>query len=587
MTTKKAQLVSPDLYILCRMIFKWTKTIGKRIIIALFAIGFLQISSAGAQTAPFTKLFDFNSTASGSHPTELIKSGNFLYGVTPYGGQDGAYGIIFKIKTDGTEPVGMPFYDSYNPNTLTIIDTMVYGIIYDLYGYGQLYSVSTNGNGFDIIHYFNDENLPIYKITSEENSIYGIKYGKYDGTSYLFKVNLDGSTFQQFQSVGDFPYGKVIVAGGHVFGTAAGPTGSTDNNGTIYKIGKDGSGFNELYRFISAENGDTPIASLTAVGSILYGTTKKGGLYGNGVIFSIKDDGTNFQVLHPFQLHDGAEAKSKMVFSGKSLYGATYSGGLNSDHGTLFKINTDGTGFRKLYDFKGSDDGSGPVDLLISNDTIFGITENGGIYDDGTIFSYVIDEPQDLPTEPTPIITLSITKPERITVSTKENVAVSEGVLIDLDTLLSIDGNVAYSHSWNVINNNEFQEVDKQVNIFEDETFYVVVTTEEGCTYSDSVNVRLAKITGLDNQQVKGDPINIFPNPNEGSFRLEIGAEYPGFYTYAVMDIFGRIMTNGQFNCQDACIHDIKVKKIPKGIYTIVVYRDDLFYGKRKLSISN
>jgi hypothetical protein len=224
---------------------------------------------------------------------------------------------------------------------------------------------------------------------------------------------------------------------------------------------------------------------------------------------------------------------------------------------------------------------------LISNDTIFGITENGGINDDGTIFSYVIDEPQDPPTEPTLVITLSITKPQRITVSTKEDVAVSEGVLIDLDTLFSVDGNVAYSHSWKVINNNELQEVAKQVNIFEDETFYVFVTTEEGCTYSDSVNVRIAKITGLDKQTANVNPINIFPNPNEGSFRLEIAAEYAGFYTYAVMDVFGRSMAIGQFNCQDVCIHDIKVKKIPKGIYTIIVHRDDLFYGKRKLIIGN
>jgi uncharacterized repeat protein (TIGR03803 family) len=566
-------------------------------IIGLLTICFcLQLSSIYAQNTTFhsssktsddsnfTKLFDFDRSTTGSSPTELIKSGNYLYGVTLYGGPNKANGILYKIMTDGTEPQGIPFYDYYNPNSFTIIDTMVYGIVYDYDYFGLLYRVSNSGNGFEIIHYFDDVNYPEYIITAFDNTIYGTKYGILDGIGYLFKINPDGSGFQKFQSVGYFPYGKLILEDTYLYGTTAEVFGPADDHGTIYKIKLDGTEFSELHRF-NSEQGRTPAESLTAVGYYLYGTTRWGGINDNGVIFRIKKDGTFFQVLHDFQEEDGAGSITKLVYSGKSLYGSTHIYGLY-DHGTLFKINPDGTGFKKLYDLQGTD-GSGPVDLIISNDTIFGITEKGGINDDGTIFRYIIDEPQITPVEPTKIFTLSITKPKEITLETKEEIIIDSGKFIDLDTTFSVEGNIPYTHSWNVKTGNDFKEINNKVIINQNITFYLFVTTDQGCTYTDSVTVQAKNVTSVEESVNNENQIIIYPNPNPGIFQIEI-LDGNANYEYNIFDISGRKVANGNIFCQtNECVQNIKLDNIKPGAYNLVIRKADKFYGQKKLVIYN
>lgn len=77
-----------------------------------------------------------------------------------------------------------------------------------------------------------------------------------------------------------------------------------------------------------------------------------------------------------------------LVQSGDSLYGLSYAGGA-SDFGTLFKINTDGTGFAILHTFIGGiSDGAGPRgSLTLSGSTLYGVTAYGGTNNSGTIFS--------------------------------------------------------------------------------------------------------------------------------------------------------------------------------------------------------
>ncbi len=71
--------------------------------------------------------------------------------------------------------------------------------------------------------------------------------------------------------------------------------------------------------------------------------------------------------------------------SGGALYGTTPSGG-SSNVGTVFKVNTHGTGYTVLKSFIGSPDGWGPSDLIMSGDTLYGTTRNGGNLNNGTVF---------------------------------------------------------------------------------------------------------------------------------------------------------------------------------------------------------
>jgi uncharacterized repeat protein (TIGR03803 family) len=104
-----------------------------------------------------------------------------------------------------------------------------------------------------------------------------------------------------------------------------------------------------------------------AIGNTLYGTTTFGGRGRKGTIFKIGCGGSGFRVLHVFAGgdKDGATPRSGLALGGQTLYGVTQQGGFD-DLGTVYKIATDGTGFAVLHTFTGgSNDGDYPSGRLV------------------------------------------------------------------------------------------------------------------------------------------------------------------------------------------------------------------------------
>jgi uncharacterized repeat protein (TIGR03803 family) len=125
--------------------------------------------------------------------------------------------------------------------------------------------------------------------------------------------------------------------------------------------------------------------------------TRSGGGIGNdGTIFKINTDGSGYSVLHSFLggVSDGGNPFGSLTLSGTTLYGMTNDGGA-SNVGTIFKFNTDGTGFSVLHNFAGnSSDGSFPsASLTLSGSTLYGMTLSGGSSNLGTTFSQSVTEP--------------------------------------------------------------------------------------------------------------------------------------------------------------------------------------------------
>ena len=102
-----------------------------------------------------------------------------------------------------------------------------------------------------------------------------------------------------------------------------------------------------LYSFTGGTaDGANPDAGLTLVGSTLYGTTTSGGTRQrrHGLLdqYAI---GSGYQVLHSFSDgRDGANP-SGLTLVGSTLYGTTDEGGSDGD-GTVFSINTDGSDYQ-------------------------------------------------------------------------------------------------------------------------------------------------------------------------------------------------------------------------------------------------
>jgi uncharacterized repeat protein (TIGR03803 family) len=55
----------------------------------------------------------------------------------------------------------------------------------------------------------------------------------------------------------------------------------------------------------SNSDGAYPVADLTLSGDTLYGTTGQGGSSNNGVIFAVNTDGSGFRILHDCSTQDG------------------------------------------------------------------------------------------------------------------------------------------------------------------------------------------------------------------------------------------------------------------------------------------
>ena len=181
---------------------------------------------------------------------------------------------------------------------------------------------------------------------------------------------------------GGTPCGNLILSGSTLFGTAL--QGGVNGDGNIFRVNTDGSNFQNLFSF-NGPDGGRPYG-LTLSGSTLYGMTINGGTASDGNVFSININGSGFQNLFSFGGTNGSSPIGGLILSGSTLYGGTEFGGSNGD-GNIFSINTDGSGFQNLFSFDGGN-GKNPVGALtLSGSTLYGVTGLGGTYGDGTVFS--------------------------------------------------------------------------------------------------------------------------------------------------------------------------------------------------------
>ncbi len=195
------------------------------------------------------------------------------------------------------------------------------------------------------------------------------------------------------------PQSRVIEgADGKLYGTAA--QGGTTSDGAVFRLNKDGTGYEVLRSFVGPTEGAFLYAGLIqATDGRLYGTAFNGGTDLSGTVFGMDTDGANFAVLHHFDLVNDGGSVYAGVTEGPDgfLYGTTQAGGsVGTGSGTIFKVAKNGTGFSVLYTLTAATDGGLSVgDLVIAQvgmeTFLYGTAFNGGSNGAGTIFSYGLD----------------------------------------------------------------------------------------------------------------------------------------------------------------------------------------------------
>jgi len=335
----------------------------------------------------FTNLHSFSPTPIGWYTNydgatpkaRLELSGNTLYGAASSGGPKGmGSGTLFKLNTDGSGFATLfNFPDDSNggtgPNGLVLAGGMLYGTTAyggQAYG-GTVFKIAPNGSGFTRMHEFSA-------------SAYNPSIGS--------MTNSDGA----------YPQAALVVSGTTLYGTASGC--GSNGCGTVFKINTDGSGFAVLHHFTASE-GSSPSGELFLSGDLMYGTAESGGSAYAGTVFQIGMDGTRFSRLLAFPStvyngagnytnSSGAAPYGALLLSGGMLYGTTESGG-SAGSGTIFAVNTNGSGFTNLYTFSGFDlstrtnlDGANPyAGLALSDSTVYATTYNGGDAGYGSLFA--------------------------------------------------------------------------------------------------------------------------------------------------------------------------------------------------------
>jgi uncharacterized repeat protein (TIGR03803 family) len=303
--------------------------------------------------------------------------------------------------------------DGFGPANVTFHDGNLYGVLGlgGAGGYGSVYELSpTAAGGWEekILQTFNGRR-GLYPnkdlIFDSAGNLYGTTQLSTGGEGEVFELSPTAKGFWKEKilvsldgSDGSIPEsGVVFDASGNIYSTAY--EGGASGNGTVFELMPvAGGSWKEatLFSFDGTNgSGFTDNAVLDALGN-LYGTGYAGGAYGAGTVIELtphSDGSWTETTLYNFTGgDDGANPRENgglVLDSAGNLYGTTQNGGRFGD-GTVFELSPKiGGGWTEtvLHNFNGLD-GSHPQAHVIfdASGNLYGDTYDGGEDNDGVVF---------------------------------------------------------------------------------------------------------------------------------------------------------------------------------------------------------
>ena len=377
--------------------------------LAVFAAALVLAAAASAWDGynyNYQRLKSFGIPNTGLNPWAGVIEGQdgSLYGTT-YSGGNANLGTVYRVRKDGSGMTVLHHFDNTTGNGANPVGGLVqdangvlYGTTYSggQNGFGIVFSVKTNGTDFTVLHHFgsgSDGRYPYASLILDSGVLYGTTQngGGVDDVGTVFKINTDGTgytvlhSFTSGGSDGNNPQSPLWLSGGVLYGTTS--SGGANGLGTVFKIGTNGTGYTVLKDFGGfAGDSETPVAGVMEDQyGVLYGTAYQGGDYTYGTVYRLDKDGNNYSVVYSFggTGTDAVNPSAALVQgSDGTLYGTTYGGG-SSGYGTVFKIGTNGTGYVILRNFANNNvDGHNLASsvLIASDGNLYGTANSGGGY---------------------------------------------------------------------------------------------------------------------------------------------------------------------------------------------------------------
>jgi uncharacterized repeat protein (TIGR03803 family) len=308
-------------------------------------------------TNALTALASFNGT-NGSNPmgSPLMDSNGNLFGTTSRGGASDD-GTVFELSQGSSTITTLASFNGANGAYPAA------GVVED--GSGNLFGTTNNGGSAN------------------------------DGT--VFELPQGSSTITALASFnganGVHPLGGLALdKSGNLFGTT---NGDGYHNGTFFELMANSTTINTLVQF-TGENGLNPQGDLLEDSSgNIFGTTYEGGsdlFVGYGTVFEVQAGSSTVTTLGTFNIANGLYPLGGLVEDGiGDLFGANTTTssffGRPTVYGSVYEVQKGSGTISTLVTFNKTN-GQGPVGpmLLDANGNLYGATQAGGKFDDGTLF---------------------------------------------------------------------------------------------------------------------------------------------------------------------------------------------------------
>lgn len=364
-------------------------------------------------TNTFTVIYHFTGESDGGLPFgPLMQASNgLLYGMTTSGGNGSNFGVIFSI-----DPVTNIYTKIYNFNNtngakpqggfVQASDGLLYAMTTDG-GSGLGALISFNTSTLVVTNLFNmsaaSGHTPIGNLIQALNGkLYGLTTsGGTTNAGTLFSYDISTNThsvrYNFATATGSVPQGSLVQTASGLFYGVTG-LGGTNSDGVLFRWNDVSSAYTSLKNFnnSSATDGGLPHASLViASNGKLYGTTTidgtPGGGNSNGTIYSYDITTSTYTRLQAFPNGYSIKPESQLIqASNGKLYGVSTEGTGIDENGTLFSYDITSGTYSVNLNFNERISGDAPKGSLMraSNGLIYGMTELGGLYNSGVIFSH-------------------------------------------------------------------------------------------------------------------------------------------------------------------------------------------------------
>ena len=294
----------------------------------------------------------------GRTPMEgLLVEARAVFGATKDGGSR-RHGTLYRLdRTTGSYEVLHSFAgeaeNGFHPHASPVrVGEILYGTTFhggsSRWG-GALYAFDLRAMEFRVLYSLTSDTgrHPLGRLLRLGDWLYGLAsdYGHHANGYYgtLFRARLDGTAFEVLHRFeggprGSTPFGNLTHdGGGLLFGSAFGNVGDTSDLGLVFAYNLATGEFRVVHAFSEEDAGggkpDSP-PLFDPVRGRLFGVAQGTDVHGPGiagVLYSLRPDGTDFQVLHTFS--GGIAGKTPVgtpALLGETLYGVTAYGGVEA-----------------------------------------------------------------------------------------------------------------------------------------------------------------------------------------------------------------------------------------------------------------